>query len=245
MDQILTLTGLATLRRDRHPSLWFAKEATCFKAANKQLRFCLWRVQSIMAMWIWWKKPWALCNITMQPQEQRNNMLQMTTLDFLTSESLNAKRRWHPITSNTVLDLTLISVFLMPKIKLLQFFIRNELKLGGANLPPVSYCQLNMSQCDASENNDQFVVNVYNSLARNINKYIRVPITNRILSYKVLDPQGNHNHSKNFRTILDSFFFFLNELLQVKKFPAKRYQSHLLFVRYLAERVVPLENSSS
>ena len=80
--------------------------------------------------------------------------------------------------------------------------------MGAANLPPVSYCQLNMSQCDASENNDQFVVNVYNSLARNINKYIRVPITNRILSYKVLDPQGNHNHSKNFRTILDSNFFY-------------------------------------
>ena len=62
--------------------------------------------------------------------------------------------------------------------------------MGSTSLPAVSYCQLNMSQCDASENNNQFVVNVYNSLARNIDKYVRVPITNRILSFKVLDPKG-------------------------------------------------------
>ena len=62
--------------------------------------------------------------------------------------------------------------------------------MGGQSLPAVSYCQLNMSQCDATENNDQFVVNVYNSMARNVDKYVRVPVTNRIPNYQILDAQG-------------------------------------------------------
>ena len=62
--------------------------------------------------------------------------------------------------------------------------------MGGQSLPAVSYCQLNMSQCDATENNDQFVVNVYNSMARNADKYVRVPVTNQIPNYQILDAQG-------------------------------------------------------
>ena len=62
--------------------------------------------------------------------------------------------------------------------------------MGGQSLPAVSYCQLNMSQCDATENNDQFVVNVYNSLTRNADKYVRVPVTNQIPNYQILDAQG-------------------------------------------------------
>ena len=62
--------------------------------------------------------------------------------------------------------------------------------MGGQSLPAVSYCQLNMSQCDATENNDQFVVNVYNSMARNADKYVRVPVTNQIPNYQIFDAQG-------------------------------------------------------
>ena len=55
----------------------------------------------------------------------------------------------------------------------------------------ISYCQLNISQCNATENNDKFVVNVYNSLARNVDKYIRVPVISSGYNYQVLDPAGS------------------------------------------------------
>ena len=57
-------------------------------------------------------------------------------------------------------------------------------------LPPVSYCNLNISQCETSEKADRFVVNVYNSLSSYINQYVRVPIAKRESNYQVLDPNG-------------------------------------------------------
>ena len=63
--------------------------------------------------------------------------------------------------------------------------------LGSQELPKVSYCQLNVSQCSISETNDRFVVNVYNSVARNVDKYIRIPITS-VTNFQVLDTQGDY-----------------------------------------------------
>ena len=57
--------------------------------------------------------------------------------------------------------------------------------------PPIFYCNLNISQCDATEKADRFVVNIYNSLATNINKYVRVPVVKQASAYyQVLDPNG-------------------------------------------------------
>lgn len=47
---------------------------------------------------------------------------------------------------------------------------------------------LNISQCNASEQSDTFVVTVYNPLARSTSRFIRVPVPPQY--YKVLDPQG-------------------------------------------------------
>ena len=56
--------------------------------------------------------------------------------------------------------------------------------------PTSSYCNLNISQCDATEKANRFVINVYNSLASNIDKYIRVPVVKHASAYQVLDPNG-------------------------------------------------------
>ena len=61
--------------------------------------------------------------------------------------------------------------------------------IGVAVLPPIYTCQLNMSQCEVTEQNDRFVVNVYNSLARNGTKYVRVPVKDGT-ALEVLDPRG-------------------------------------------------------
>ena len=43
--------------------------------------------------------------------------------------------------------------------------------------PKAQFCPLlNITQCEVSETADQFLVNVYNPLARTINKFIRLPI---------------------------------------------------------------------
>lgn len=70
------------------------------------------------------------------------------------------------------------------------FLYRKELSIGAAILPQVSYCQLNMSQCEVTEQNSRFVVNVYNSLTRHVDKYVRVPVPSETGSYQVLDPDG-------------------------------------------------------
>ncbi|KAF5294473.1 hypothetical protein FQR65_LT01599 [Abscondita terminalis] len=46
----------------------------------------------------------------------------------------------------------------------------------------------NISQCAFSENNDQFVVTVYNPLSREVDHYVRLPVTNG--QYKVTDGNG-------------------------------------------------------
>lgn len=61
--------------------------------------------------------------------------------------------------------------------------------IGNQSLPMVSYCQLNVSQCAPSEAYNRFVVNVYNSMAREVSRYIRVPVASGI-SFKVLDTLG-------------------------------------------------------
>ena len=60
--------------------------------------------------------------------------------------------------------------------------------MAGIPLPEVSYCQLNISQCIAKENNNRFVFNVHNSLARNFDEYVRVLVISS--EYQVLDPAG-------------------------------------------------------
>jgi lysosomal alpha-mannosidase len=55
----------------------------------------------------------------------------------------------------------------------------------------VSYCQLNVSQCDPTEKNNRFVVNIYNSMAHSIDKYVRVPIASGT-TFQVRDPQGTY-----------------------------------------------------
>ena len=65
---------------------------------------------------------------------------------------------------------------------------RDVLPIAGQSLPLITYCQLNISSCAVSERSNQFIVNVYNSLTRNIDKYVRVPVLAG--SYLVLDPQG-------------------------------------------------------
>ncbi len=79
----------------------------------------------------------------------------------------------------------------MELIITLIIFNRKELVIGNQVLPKVSYCQLNVSQCDPSEKNNRFVVNIYNSMARSIDKYVRVPVASET-AFQFLDPQGIH-----------------------------------------------------
>ena len=60
----------------------------------------------------------------------------------------------------------------------------------------ISYChQLNMSQCEVTERKGgNFVVNIYNSLGKYINKYVRVPVNQAFNSnFRVIDSNGNKN----------------------------------------------------
>jgi lysosomal alpha-mannosidase len=66
---------------------------------------------------------------------------------------------------------------------------RSQLPILGRPLPDVKSCQLNVSQCDVSETSSRFIVNIYNSLARPIDKYVRIPVASAE-SYQVLDPDG-------------------------------------------------------
>ena len=68
---------------------------------------------------------------------------------------------------------------------------RSQLPILGQPLPDVKFCQLNISQCDVSENSDRFVVNVYNPLARHVDHYVRVPVAAGVF-YIVVDPDGNN-----------------------------------------------------
>jgi len=61
---------------------------------------------------------------------------------------------------------------------------------AGTDLPPVTFCNLlNTSSCDTTETGSQFVVNVYNGMARIVDQFVRVPVTQG--TYQVQDPQGN------------------------------------------------------
>lgn len=66
---------------------------------------------------------------------------------------------------------------------------RHVLVKGSEVLPEVTYCQLNISQCDATEKSATFVVNIYNPLSRNVDKYVRIPVLSGKI-YQVLDPDG-------------------------------------------------------
>ena len=68
-------------------------------------------------------------------------------------------------------------------------FFRNELMLGSQPLAELAYCQLNISQCAVSESSSKFVINIYNSLSRDVDKYVRVPVIGGI-DYAVFDPDG-------------------------------------------------------
>ena len=45
------------------------------------------------------------------------------------------------------------------------------------DLPDQQFCHLlNVTQCDVTESSDTFVVNVYNPLARTVDKFVRLPV---------------------------------------------------------------------
>jgi len=52
-----------------------------------------------------------------------------------------------------------------------------------------------MSQCDVTEGKNRFVVNVYNSLAWNMSKYIRVPVVKFPADYQVLNFDGHFSYN--------------------------------------------------
>nr|CAH0110923.1 unnamed protein product [Daphnia galeata] len=68
--------------------------------------------------------------------------------------------------------------------------VSSQLPILGRPLPDVKFCQLNVSQCDVSETSSRFIVNIYNSLAKHVDKYVRIPVATGE-SYQVLDPDGN------------------------------------------------------
>lgn len=67
---------------------------------------------------------------------------------------------------------------------------RTVLPLTELSLPPVAFCQLNVSQCEISETSAKFVVSVHNPLSRFVDKYVRIPVASGV-SYEVLDPKGS------------------------------------------------------
>ena len=67
---------------------------------------------------------------------------------------------------------------------------REELPISKSYLPQVSFCQLNESSCALTEQSERFVVNVYNSLSRPLDKYVRFPVTTNISSFLVYDAKG-------------------------------------------------------
>ena len=58
----------------------------------------------------------------------------------------------------------------------------------------VSFCQLNISQCNVTEYADRFIINVYNPVPRTVDKYVRIPVNiNGMLAFygfQVLDSSG-------------------------------------------------------
>ena len=67
--------------------------------------------------------------------------------------------------------------------------IQRQTELPTANRLPVHTCLLlNVSQCDVSENFENFIITVYNPLSRNVTMPVRIPVTGE--SYIVLDPKG-------------------------------------------------------
>lgn len=67
---------------------------------------------------------------------------------------------------------------------------KKELPLNGEELPDITFCKLlNTSACDVTENSNRFVVNVYNSLAKSTNRYIRLPVVQG--TYNVYDYNRN------------------------------------------------------
>lgn len=55
--------------------------------------------------------------------------------------------------------------------------------------PNVQFCHLlNITQCEITENSEAFVVNVYNPLARPVDKYVRLPVQDP--RFQVQDPRG-------------------------------------------------------
>lgn len=66
---------------------------------------------------------------------------------------------------------------------------RNFLDEEPAPAIPFTSCPLlNISQCDSSENQDSFVVTIYNPLSKPVTKFVKVPVTSS--NYSVRDPTG-------------------------------------------------------
>lgn len=86
--------------------------------------------------------------------------------------------------------LILCSVIIECK-KVFFLIFREQLPKSNSSLKDfinVSYCHFNVSQCDVTENSKRVIINVYNSLAKYINKFVRVPVLKKI--YRLFDPSG-------------------------------------------------------
>lgn len=49
---------------------------------------------------------------------------------------------------------------------------------------------LNVSQCRVSEQDEQFVLTLYNPLSRPVTEHVRLPVTDQTTAYAVIDPDG-------------------------------------------------------
>ena len=65
-----------------------------------------------------------------------------------------------------------------------------KLELSSFSMCPM----LNVSQCDTTEQQMPFVVNVYNSLSREVSKFIRIPVVVGPFVYQIIGSEGMNIH---------------------------------------------------
>jgi len=64
--------------------------------------------------------------------------------------------------------------------------------LAGNERPKFKTCNLlNISQCEISEQSEQFVLTLYNPLSRPVTEFVRLPIASETV-YNVVDPDGQN-----------------------------------------------------
>lgn len=62
--------------------------------------------------------------------------------------------------------------------------------MAGKETPKFKTCHLlNISQCEVSEQTEQFVLTLYNPLSRPVTEFVRLPVPDET-AYDVIDPNG-------------------------------------------------------